>query len=66
MDGNKYTVYNRIERSRVIKINNVSVSTNTDSKTPIKITLKKLSGGRFLAEKAMLMCRNKFMRKHVL
>jgi len=25
-----------------------------------------LGGGRFLAEKAMLMRRNKFMRKHVL
>jgi len=48
-------VYNRIKRSRVVKIYKVSVNTGTDSKTPIKITLKKLGGGRFLAEKAMLM-----------
>ena len=28
---NKFTVYNRVERSGVVEINNVSISTSTDS-----------------------------------
>jgi len=48
-------MYNRLKRSGVIKVNHISINSSTNSKTPIKITLKKLGGGGFPAEKATLM-----------
>jgi len=53
--SNKFAMYNRIKRSWVIKVNLISIYSSANSKTPIKITLKKLDVGGFPVEKAMLM-----------